>query len=112
MTLIVDAYCTPGGESSNGDSALGLLEMMDRAGIDRAVIAPSDREIAVANVEGNQRIERLAASHPGRFVPTCTANPWYGPAACAELQRAHAAGARGGRAPPRAVSASAGLPRG
>ncbi len=94
MTRIVDAYCVPNEEPGNGEGVPRLLALMDRAGIDHAVIAPDDREIAVANVEGNRRMERLSKNYPDRFIPACTINPWYGEAACRELTRAREAGAR------------------
>ncbi|MBN2294898.1 MAG: amidohydrolase family protein [Pirellulales bacterium] len=52
--------------------------MMDDAGIDRAVIAPQDREIAVCNIDGNQRILEMAEQFGERFIPACSVNPWLG----------------------------------
>ena len=66
---------------------------MDKAGVDRAVIAPVDRCIAVHNRRGNDFILKAAAAHADRFIPTCTVNPWYGDEAIAELRRAVGAGA-------------------
>ncbi|MFH1918663.1 MAG: amidohydrolase family protein [Planctomycetota bacterium] len=94
MTQIVDAYCTPGTERETRLSAEDLLKWMDEAGIDRAVIAPEDRELALKNAEGNDRMLRLADRFADRFIPACTANPWSGPAGCRELERAAGAGAK------------------
>lgn len=94
MTGIYDVYCTIGGERETRLAADELLRLMDRAKIARAVIAPEDREIAVDNVAGNNRILEAARRHENRFTPACTANPWRGDAAREELRRAVAAGAR------------------
>ncbi len=72
-----------------------LLAAMDEAGIDRAVICPVDRFIAVENREGNDYVLAESTRHADRFVPFATANPWYGAKAVAELKRAAAEGARG-----------------
>jgi predicted TIM-barrel fold metal-dependent hydrolase len=72
-----------------------LLGEMDRYGVDRAVICPVDRCIAVDNREGNDLVLGAARTHPGRFYAFATANPWYGNRALAELRRAIGEGARG-----------------
>jgi len=92
MIEIIDGYCTPGTERETRMSAQVLLECMAHAGIRRAVIAPEDREIAVDNTRGNDRILGLAEQYPDSFIPACTANPWYGSAACVELRRVVNAG--------------------
>lgn len=88
MNGIFDAYCTLGSERETQVSPEELLQRMDRAGIHRAVIAPEDREIAVHNAAGNDRILELSRRHDGRFLPACTVNAWYGQAGCEELRRA------------------------
>ncbi|MCC6126486.1 MAG: amidohydrolase family protein [Pirellulales bacterium] len=94
MIEIIDGYCTLGTERETQIAPAELLRRMDRAGIGRAVVAPDDREIAVNNVRGNDRILEECRRAGGRFIPACTVNPWYGPAGCEELRRAAAAGAR------------------
>jgi uncharacterized protein len=94
MAHIIDAYCTLGSERETQQTAEELLRRMDRAGIHRAVIAPEDRELAVQNARGNDRILALGRRSGGRFLPACTVNPWFGPAGCDELRRAVAAGAK------------------
>jgi len=71
-----------------------LVTAMDAAGVERAVIAPPDRYLAVRNREGNEAMSRAAGAYPGRLIPACSANPWYGEAAIYELERALAGGAR------------------
>ena len=61
---------------------------MDRAGIDRALVAPEDREIAFQNQSGNNRILAACGRCDRRFLPGCTVNPWSGEAGCRELRRA------------------------
>ncbi|NUR91248.1 MAG: amidohydrolase family protein, partial [Nonomuraea sp.] len=78
------------------DAALtvaGLLSTMDELGIDRAVIAPDERCVAVDNRAGNDATTGAAAADP-RLVPYAVANPWYGGRALDELARARDLGAR------------------
>ncbi len=94
MTEIIDAYCSVGAERETRLTPDALLQWMDEAGIHRAVIAPSDREIAVHNTPGNSRIIEISQESHGRFIPACAVNPWFGETACQELRRAVAAGAK------------------
>jgi uncharacterized protein len=90
---IVDAYCTLGTERETRLSAGELLAQMDAARIARAVIAPEDREIAVHNAAGNDRILSEADKSGGRFFPACTVNPWFGEKAIREFRRTAGRGA-------------------
>lgn len=92
--MIFDAYCTPGTERETTLPVDELLREMDQAGVGRAVIAPEDRELAVANAAGNERIRRIAERHSDRFTAACCANPWFGAESVAELERCVASGAR------------------
>lgn len=92
--MYIDCYVTLGNERETVYSAASLVEDLDRAGVDMAVIAPSDREIAVNNKDGNIRIAREASRYPGRLIPACTVNPWYGGDGVAELARAVDNGAK------------------
>jgi uncharacterized protein len=94
MTEILDAYCTLGTERDTRLTPDALLQQMDEAGVRRAMIVPEDREMAVHNVSGNRRMAEAARQSHGRFIPACTVNPWFGDAACEELRRAVAEGAR------------------
>ncbi len=90
MSGILDGYTTLGA----GLTAETLLRDMDHAGVERAVIAPEDRELAVFNAEGNERILAEAARAGGRFIPACCATPWRGAEALAIVERAAEGGAR------------------
>ncbi|MCX5662174.1 MAG: amidohydrolase family protein [Planctomycetota bacterium] len=106
MSSIIDAYTTSGTERETALPVEELIRQLDDAGIARAVVAPEDREIAVHNRAGNERIARLAADAPGspggtgapgnagRLIPACTVNPWFGAEGVKELSRAVHAGAR------------------
>ncbi len=94
MTTIIDAYCTPGTERETRLTPRELLRMMDDAEIDRAVIAPEDREISIRNIDGNRRILEMAEHFGDRFIPACTANPWLGRDGCDVLSAAVDAGAK------------------
>lgn len=72
-----------------------LVADMDANGVDASVIVPSDRQIAVDNREGNDTLLAAAKSWPGRLLPMCTVNPWYGMRAIDELRRTAEAGAVG-----------------
>jgi uncharacterized protein len=92
--MIIDGYCVLGVDREYDLTADALLPAMDQAGVDRAVIAPVDRFLAVDNRTGNEFIQRAAAAHPKRFIPACSVNPWYGEAGQHEFQRALGEGAR------------------
>ena len=92
--MIVDAYCVLGVDREYDLTEEGLLRAMDVASVERAIIAPPDRYLAVFNREGNDLMLRAVASHPGRFIPSCSVNPWYGEPAVCELKRALEEGAR------------------
>ena len=94
MSQIIDAYCTPGTQRDTLLAPEDLLEMMDEAGIARAVAAPEDREIAFENVAGNDRILRMCDRIGDRFIPACTVTPWSSSAGCEELRRVVGSGAR------------------
>src|SRR5262249_37683045 len=66
----------------------------DSAGVERALIAPVDRCMAVANSEGNDFLLTQANNHKRRLIASCSVNPWYGKASVAELTRCIANGAR------------------
>jgi predicted TIM-barrel fold metal-dependent hydrolase len=93
-TETIDAYCTLGVDREYNFTPAALLAAMDAAQVDRAIIAPVDRALAVFNREGNSAMLDAARAHPRRFLPACSVNPWYGAAATTELARALARGAR------------------
>lgn len=72
-----------------------LLRALDDGGVDRAVVGPVGRWVAVDNEEGNRTLARWAGTHPDRLGWWATVNPWYGDRARAELRRAFDAGACG-----------------
>ncbi len=92
--VIIDGYCTPGTERDTYLPVSDLIRQMNGADIDMALIAPEDRELAVNNIEGNDRILDAAAQYPDRLVPSCGINPWYGSNAVRELERCVELGAR------------------
>ena len=92
--MIFDGYCTPGTERDSYLPIETLLAKMDEAGIHQAVIAPEDRELAVANAAGNDRIHAIASRYATRLMPACGINPWFGAAAAEELKRCVDRGAR------------------
>jgi len=95
MSIVVDCHCHVGIGHEYQQTAEELLREMDRYEVDRAVICPVDRCIAVDNREGNDFVLDTARAHPDRFYAFATANPWYGKRAVEELRRALGEGARG-----------------
>lgn len=92
--MIIDGYCTRGSERETDLAPEALLGAMKAAGIGRAVIAPEDREIALHNAAGNERIARLAARSEDRLIPACSVSPWHGEDARRLLEQAVGAGAK------------------
>lgn len=92
--MIVDGYCTLGMDRETRLSAEELLKQMTQAGVGRALIAPDDREIALLNEAGNERIARIAAQSDGRLIAACSISPWHGADAPRLLRLAIEAGAR------------------
>jgi hypothetical protein len=92
---IFDAHCHIGQGFGYSATAEGLLKEMDACGVERAAVVPADRQIAVANKEGNDEVLKAAREHPDRLTAFCTVNPWYGEDALEEMRRAFGAGAAG-----------------
>lgn len=92
---ILDAHCHLGHGLDYTVTAESLLKEMDACGVERAVIVPADREIAVANREGNDEVLEAMRRHPDRLTAFATANPWFGAAAVEEARRAFGLGAAG-----------------
>jgi uncharacterized protein len=90
VTPVVDGHVVV----DHGVSAGDILRTMDACGVDIALISPADDEVAVRNGDGNRRMMSLAAAAPDRLFAYAVANPWFGPDAVHELERAFAAGAR------------------
>jgi predicted TIM-barrel fold metal-dependent hydrolase len=92
--MTIDGYVTLGSERDTIYTADTLVRDLDKAGVDMAVIVPSDREMAVFNRPGNERIRADASRYRDRLIPSCTVNPWYGRDAVREIERAFEDGAR------------------
>lgn len=93
-SLTIDGYCTLGIDREYDLTESTLLEAMDGAAVEKAVIAPPDRYLAVYNREGNETICKAAHAHRSRFIAACSVNPWYGRSAVEEFRRAVGEGAR------------------
>jgi predicted TIM-barrel fold metal-dependent hydrolase len=79
----------------------GLVEMLDAAAAERAVVFPlHDPERDPAYSLPNDRVLEWARESGGRFIPFCRLDPLQSPAA--EAERCLAAGARGIKLHPRA----------
>ncbi len=83
----------------------GLVELLDAASADRAVVFPlHDPERAPSYRLPNDRVLRWAEESDGRFIPFCRLDPMDDP--IAEAERCLAAGARGIKLHPRAQAFS------
>lgn len=92
--MIIDAHARIG---ENRDSALTvdtLVASMDRIGTDVALIAPSERQIAFANREGNTATTTAASDSGGRLLAYAVATPWQERGGVDELEWARDHGAR------------------
>jgi uncharacterized protein len=92
--MVIDAYVTLGRERETAYRAENLVRDLDRAGVEWAVAAPADREMAVFNRRGNIFIQAESAKFPSRIIPACSVNPWFAEDGIHELERAHEKGAR------------------
>jgi uncharacterized protein len=90
----IDALCVLGVDREFDLLPERLLSAMDEMDVDRAVISPVDRFLAISNHIGNDQMLSYAAKHPERFIPACSINPWFGQDGIQELYRATKAGAR------------------
>lgn len=93
--MIIDGHCHVGEGVHQSCAPDELLAEMDRYGIDRAVICPVDRCVAVANREGNDYLLGVCRQHPERFYGFAAANPWFGDQAMEEVRRAIGEGLKG-----------------
>jgi predicted TIM-barrel fold metal-dependent hydrolase len=91
---VVDGHATIGANRDIELSAGGLIELMDRLGIDVALVSPPELFLPLRNREGNELVARAAAASAGRLLPYAVASPWLGREALEELRRAGDAGAR------------------
>lgn len=75
-----DLYCKQTPEA--------LLQEMDKNGVQRTFIAPSEKYVTVYNREGNEMILEACQRWPERFSGYAVCNPWYGEDGIEELKRA------------------------
>lgn len=90
----IDALCVVGLDREYNLEPVDLLRDLEANRVDKAIISPVDRFLAVNNQEGNNFILNTAEHYPDRLIPACSANPWYGREAVKEVRRAIQAGAR------------------
>ena len=72
-----------------------LVQAMDQAGVDRAVVMGLGWATQELAVEANNYIAESMAQHPGRLIGFCSFNPAWGQGAVEEMARCAAAGLRG-----------------
>ncbi|GLY71754.1 amidohydrolase family protein [Actinoallomurus iriomotensis] len=92
--MVVDAHVRIGVGRDVELSVEELLTGMDALGIERALVAPAEAQIAYHVRAGNEATTGAAASAGGRLIAYAVATPWLGgEAAVDELRRARDAGA-------------------
>jgi predicted TIM-barrel fold metal-dependent hydrolase len=84
---IFDAHMTAGPTALTHAAPEDLLRLMDRHSIERAMLSPVERWMAVDNHEGNTTIASWVKRWPTRFLGYASANPWYGVRAVEEIER-------------------------
>ena len=92
---IIDGHCHLGEGFDIKVSPEELLKEMDKNGVEKAIIFPVDKFIAVYNEEGNDCIMDSVKKFPDRFIGFATVNPWYGENGDSELKRCLDKGAKG-----------------
>lgn len=93
MTAVIDAHVRLGDGRDATLSAAELLAAMNGLGIDRALISPQERCLAVDHREGNAFVADAARASGGRLLAYAVASPWRGARALDELARAAEQGA-------------------
>lgn len=86
-TPVIDFHCHVGrwGKYGMGDDPVDYLRVMDAAGVDRACINCINFGDAR---RGNDRVARVVAGHPDRFIGVAFVTPRYPDEALKELERA------------------------
>ena len=92
---IVDAHVYLGEGYHLSFGVEDLLEQMDEAGVERAVVCPVDRFVAVHNREGNDLVLEAVRSHGDRLSGMAAVNPWFEGEAVDEVRRALGEGLAG-----------------
>jgi len=87
--MIIDVHNHLGFRYDLGIDDVGMLRMMDRAGVDMAVC------FSQPVTWDNDYVLQKAKEHPDRFIPFAGINPWRGTAARDELRHCFERGARG-----------------
>lgn len=95
VSPIVDAHVHLGEGHHLSLDVDGLLEQLDEARVERAVVCPVDHFLAVHNREGNDLILAAIRQHSDRLLGMASANPWFGDAAVDEVGRALGEGLAG-----------------
>jgi len=85
---VIDAHVRLGASRDVELTVDALLSTMAASGIDLALVAPSEAQIAYDNVEGNAAVAAAAAASGGRLLPYAVATPWQGAARALDALRA------------------------
>ena len=92
---IVDSHVQIGRGVRMQHDTESLLKNMDQAGIEFSITCPMDRQMAVANREGNDLVLKAIKAHSDRLAGMAVANPWFGKSAVEEIRRALGEGLTG-----------------
>jgi uncharacterized protein len=82
MSYVIDAHNHAGVRHGAAQTGAQLVEKLNKAGVDKAVIFPF--------VEGefsNDVMDQYAKEFPDRLIPYCSVNPWLREAAVKEVER-------------------------
>ena len=92
--MVVDGHVTVGASRDASLQVDRLMETMAALRIDRALVAPPERFVPLANREGNELTAAISQHSGGALLAYAVASPWLGDAAVDELRRARDRGAR------------------
>lgn len=91
FTMVIDGHNHLGGPDrgdGRSQSADGIIAVMDRAGVGRAVVFPfNEADPGVSFSRPNEYVARAVDAHPGRLTGFCRLDPNFGGWAVKELER-------------------------
>ncbi len=91
--MIIDAHLRVGAQRDATLEPDELIAIMDRTGVDHALVAPSEAQLAFDNRAGNEAVAKITAASRGRLLGYAGASPWNRRHALSELRFAHDHGA-------------------
>lgn len=77
VMMLIDAHCHVGKGFEKELQPEVLISIMNKNGVQKAIICPIEQYIAVYNDEGNEYILEQVRKYTGRLIGFASVNPWY-----------------------------------